>query len=160
MRAQIIDKNQWKWCDQELSLKELKQFISKLNKKKSPSDDGLTGTFQRLFQDHITDLLNVLKEATEACRFLSPMCRGLITPEPDKNQMIQNDNWRPVTQITILYFYRKTSILFGCHYSWVLIRLCARKTMMHLKGSPSQARKLTDDTAISSKDEFQIKKLY
>lgn len=30
--------------------------------------------------------------------------------------------------------------------------------MMHLKGSPSQARKLTDDTAISSKDEFQIKK--
>lgn len=68
-------------------------------RKKSPSDDGLTGTFQRLFQDHITDLLNVLKEATEACRFLSPMCRGLITPEPDKNQMIQNDNWRPVTQI-------------------------------------------------------------
>lgn len=99
MRAQIIDKNQWKWCDQELSLKELKQLISKLNKKKSPSDDGLTGTFQRLFQDHITDLLNVLKEATEACRFLSPMCRGLITPEPDKNQMIQNDNWRPITQI-------------------------------------------------------------
>lgn len=28
-------------------------------------------------------------------------------------------------------------------------------TMMHLKGS--QVRKLTDDTAISSKDEFQIK---
>lgn len=100
MRAQIIDKNQWKLCDQELSLKELQQFISKLNKKKSPGNDGLTGTFHKLFQDHITDLLNVLKEAIEARKFLSPMCQGLITltPEPDKNPL-QNDNWRPITQI-------------------------------------------------------------
>lgn len=53
--AQGIDEAQRDFCDQDISVDELKKNISKLKDNKSPGNDGLTGEFYKVFQDYISE---------------------------------------------------------------------------------------------------------
>ena len=99
--ARSIDQTQKDICDQALSLYEIKKNISKLKDNKAPGNDGLTGEFYKVFQDHISEfLLHVFREAIDVGKLPPTMCQGIITliPKPNKDKLVL-DNWRPITLI-------------------------------------------------------------